>query len=68
MDHLPLELPQQFDQLNHILSRHTGQPVEKIAEDTERDRFLGANESAEYGLIDTVLENRQLEEEDTESA
>ena len=56
------------DQLNHILARHTGQSVEKIAEDTERDRFLGANEAVEYGLIDTVLENRQLEETATETS
>lgn len=55
------------DQLNHILSHHTGQSVDKIAEDTERDRFLGAEEAAEYGLIDTVLENRQLEDKNTES-
>lgn len=56
------------DQLNQILAHHTGQAVEKIAEDTERDNFLGAAEAAEYGLIDTVLENRKPEEQDTESA
>jgi len=56
------------DQLNHILAHHTGQSVEKIAEDTERDNFLGADDAAEYGLVDTVLENRQPEEQDTESA
>ena len=56
------------DQLNQILAHHSGQPVEKIAEDTERDNFLGAAEAAEYGLIDTVLENRKPEEQDTESA
>jgi ATP-dependent Clp protease protease subunit len=46
------------DQLNHILSRHTGQPVEKVALDTERDRFMGGEEAVEYGLIDKVLELR----------
>ncbi len=46
------------DQLNHILSRHTGQPVEKVAQDTERDRFLGGDEAVTYGLIDKVLEER----------
>ena len=56
------------DQLNHILARHTGQPVEKIAEDTERDRFLGSKDAAEYGLIDSVLEARNPEDADTESA
>jgi ATP-dependent Clp protease protease subunit len=46
------------DQLNHILSRHTGQPVEKVAQDTERDRFMGGEEAVSYGLIDKVLELR----------
>jgi ATP-dependent Clp protease protease subunit len=48
------------DQLNRILSRHTGQPVEKVAEDTERDRFMGGEESVAYGLIDKVLEQRTI--------
>lgn len=56
------------DQLNQILANHTGQSIETIAEDTERDNFLGAEEAATYGLIDTVLENRHPEEQDTESA
>ncbi|MEA3276459.1 MAG: ATP-dependent Clp endopeptidase proteolytic subunit ClpP [Pseudomonadota bacterium] len=46
------------DRLNRILSHHTGQTVEKVAEDTERDRFLGGEESVEYGLVDKVLEER----------
>ncbi len=46
------------DQLNHILSRHTGQPVEKVAEDTERDRFMGGEEAVRYGLVDEVLNER----------
>ena len=46
------------DQLNRILAFHTGQPVEKVAEDTERDRFLGGEESVAYGLIDKVIEQR----------
>lgn len=41
--------------LNQTLSRHTGQPVERIAEDTERDRILTAPEAKEYGLIDEVI-------------
>ncbi len=44
--------------LNEILAHHTGQPVEKIEEDTERDRFLSAEEGVAYGLIDKVLVNR----------
>jgi ATP-dependent Clp protease protease subunit len=46
------------ERLNRILSEHTGQPIEKIAEDTERDRFLEAEEAKEYGLIDEVLSSR----------
>ena len=49
------------DQLNHILSRHTGQPVEKVAQDTERDRFLGGDEAVTCGLIDKVIEQRAPE-------
>jgi len=41
--------------LNEILSKHTGQPVEKIKEDTERDYYLSAEEAAEYGIIDKVI-------------
>lgn len=44
--------------LNEILSKHTGQTVEKIAQDTERDNFKNAFEAQEYGLIDQVLEQR----------
>jgi ATP-dependent Clp protease protease subunit len=46
------------EKLNHILSHHTGQTLEKIAEDTERDRFMGGEESVEYGLVDQVLSQR----------
>ena len=46
------------EKLNHILSKHTGQPLEKIQDDTERDRFLGGDESVEYGLVDKVLIQR----------
>ena len=42
--------------LNEILSNHTGQPIEKIQADTDRDYFMSAKEAAEYGLIDEVLE------------
>jgi len=41
--------------INELLSKHTGQPVEKIAEETERDRYMTAKEALEYGLIDEVL-------------
>ncbi len=43
------------EELNRILALHTGQPVERIAEDTERDRYMTAEQAKEYGLIDEVL-------------
>ena len=45
--------------LNEILAANTGQSVEKIAEDTERDNFMSAEEAKEYGLIDEVIKNRK---------
>lgn len=45
--------------LEEILSRHTGQPIERIAKDTDRDFVMTAYEAKEYGLIDEVLEHRQ---------
>lgn len=44
--------------LNETLARHTGQPLEIIEKDTDRDNFMNAYEAKEYGLIDDVLENR----------
>ena len=41
--------------LNEILAQHTGQPLERIARDTDRDRYLSAEESKEYGLVDGIL-------------
>ena len=46
------------EKLNNILSHHTGQPIEKVRLDTDRDNFLSANDAVDYGLIDTVLINR----------
>ena len=46
------------ERLNEVLAKHTGQPLEKIAEDTDRDRFMGGAEAVEYGLIDAVLSHR----------
>ena len=42
-------------QLNHYLAQHTGQPLERIEEDTERDFFMSAEDAREYGLIDKVI-------------
>ncbi len=47
------------ERLNRILSKHTGQSVDKVQKDTDRDNFMSAEEAAKYGLIDTVLEDRE---------
>ena len=44
--------------LNQMLAEHTGQPIERIAQDTERDNFMTATEAMEYGLIDAVVSKR----------
>jgi ATP-dependent Clp protease protease subunit len=46
------------EQLNKILSERTGQPMEKIARDMERDYWLSASEAKEYGLVDEVISKR----------
>lgn len=46
------------ERLNKILAEHTGQPMEKIQHDTDRDNFMSAEESVTYGIVDQVLENR----------
>jgi ATP-dependent Clp protease protease subunit len=55
------------DVLNRILADHTGQPIERIAKDTDRDRYLTAAESKDYGLVDDILTKQavadQAEEE-----
>lgn len=48
------------DRLNAIFAAHTGQPLDKIAADTDRDRFMSADEAAEYGIIDSVLVKREI--------
>ena len=47
------------EKLNQILASHTGQPLEKIQLDTERDNFMGAESAKAYGLIDEILERRK---------
>ena len=44
--------------LNAMLAKHTGQPLERVAADTERDKFLGAEDARTYGLVDAVLDRR----------
>jgi ATP-dependent Clp protease protease subunit len=46
------------EDLNHILSKHTGQPLTRIEQDTDRDRFMSSYEAKEYGLIDEVITSR----------
>ena len=46
------------EQLNRILADNTGQPLEKIQRDTERDYYLSADEAKEYGLVDQVIAKR----------
>jgi ATP-dependent Clp protease protease subunit len=47
------------EKLNRILLKHTGHPLEKIEQDTDRDRFMSAEEALEYHLIDRVIEHMQ---------
>ena len=50
-------------QMNTLMAKHTGQPVERIERDTDRDRFMSAEEAKEYGLIDNVISYRgEIEE------
>lgn len=49
------------DVLNNILAKHTGQDIEKIRQDTERDFFMSAHEAKEYGIIDKVITTRELQ-------
>jgi ATP-dependent Clp protease protease subunit len=48
------------EKLNGVLAHHSGQPIEKIRVDTERDNFMSADEARDYGLIDQVLQSRAL--------
>lgn len=50
------------DTLNRILAKHTGQKIEKVKKDTERDFFMSSEEALEYGIIDKVITTRQMQE------
>ena len=58
----PKEILRLREELNQIISHHTGQPIERIAEDTERDRYMTAVQAKEYGLIDEVLSPMMVKE------
>jgi ATP-dependent Clp protease protease subunit len=51
------------DRLNRILSEHTGQELDKVKSDTDRDYFMSADEAKEYGLIDGVLTARTTDQD-----
>ena len=53
------EIMQTRERLNEVLAQHTGQDLEKIRQDTDRDFFMSANEAVEYGLVDEVLSSRK---------
>jgi ATP-dependent Clp protease protease subunit len=48
------------ERLNQIMATHTGQPLEKVQDDTDRDNFMNASQAIEYGLIDQVLSSRSI--------
>jgi ATP-dependent Clp protease protease subunit len=50
------------ERLNEILMHHTGQPLDRIRQDTDRDYFMGGDEAVEYGVIDAVLTRREVVE------
>ena len=52
------EMQRTRERLNEILARHTGQPVGKIQQDTERDNYMGGEEAIAYGLVDQLLDKR----------
>ena len=52
---------QMREQLNQILADHTGQPMEKVTEDTERDFWMLPEEAKEYGIVDDILTRKELE-------
>lgn len=47
------------DKINKILAKHTGQPLERLEKDTDRDFYLSANEAKEYGIVDEVIKTKQ---------
>ncbi len=54
------EITRMRETLDEILAHHSGQTVEKVSKDTDRDFIMGANEAKEYGIVDEVISNREL--------
>jgi len=48
------------EELNHMLANHTGQPLERIEKDTDRDYFMSGEQAMEYGIVDSVVEKKAL--------
>jgi ATP-dependent Clp protease protease subunit len=59
------EILRMRERLNDILSHHTGQPLEKIQNDTDRDFFMSGEEARKYGIVDKVIVEREIPEEDS---
>jgi len=49
------------DTLNHILAKHTGQSIERVINDTERDFFMSSEEAKEYGIVDKIITTREIQ-------
>jgi ATP-dependent Clp protease protease subunit len=58
------EILQNREVLNHILAEHTGQPLDRIAKDTDRDFYMTAEEAKQYGVVDDILTAQKSEDED----
>src|SRR5581483_5820298 len=58
------EILETRETLNQILAQHTGQPIEVIAKDTDRDRYLSAQQSKDYGLVDEILTPQKAKEKE----
>jgi ATP-dependent Clp protease protease subunit len=57
------EIQKTKDAIHRILAKHTGQPIERIKQDTERDFFMSSEEALEYGIIDKVIKKREIQGE-----
>ena len=62
-----MEIIKERQRLNEILAQHTGQDIERIAKDTDRDFYMNAIEAKEYGIVDDVLKNQAEADEATSS-
>jgi ATP-dependent Clp protease, protease subunit len=60
------EILRMRSELNDILAKHTGQPLERIETDTERDFFMSGGEAVDYGIVDSVITRRELTSDQTQ--